>query len=249
VSGVLTTLLGGRAFAEKFGSATASVVALHGWARSRNDWSASLSGFDALALDLPGFGAAPAPESGWSTAEYAAFVADVLAELDRPVLVGHSFGGRVAVHLAASRPELIRGLVLTGVPLYRSSASGSKPPLAYRLGRWAHRKGLIPEARMEALRQKHGSADYRNAQGVMREVLVKSVNEDYGDQVAAIAATDVPVRLVWGEGDTAAPPWMAEKALATLGPRATLTVVPGAAHLLQTGLDAPLATAISELLA
>jgi pimeloyl-ACP methyl ester carboxylesterase len=245
---VLTTLLGGRAFAERFGAEN-HVVALHGWARSRADWTPVLGGFDALALDLPGFGAAPPPESGWSTAEYADFVADVLAELDRPVLVGHSFGGRVAVHLVAKRPELVRGLVLTGVPLYPLAATGSRPKLAYRLGRWAHRKGLLPEARMEALRQRHGSADYRAARGVMREVLVKAVNEDYSAQVEAVAATDVPVRLVWGEHDTAAPVWMAERARDVLGDHATLTVVPGASHLLETGLGGALQTAIRELLA
>ena len=59
---VLTTLLGGRAFAERYGESPAKVVALHGWGRTRADWNATLQGYDALALDLPGFGATPAPD-------------------------------------------------------------------------------------------------------------------------------------------------------------------------------------------
>jgi len=248
---VLTTLLDGRAFAEKLGQGAPAVVALHGWARTRADWTSTLEGYDALALDLPGFGATPAPEPGpgaaWGSPEYADWLAAILEGLDRPVIVGHSFGGRVGVQLAARRPELVRGVVLTGVPLYKPPATG-KPKLAYRLGRALHARGLVPESRMEALRQKYGSEDYRNARGVMRDVLVKVVNEDYTEQVAQIAAgPDLPVRMVWGEHDTAAPTWMPQRALETLGDRARLTVVPGSAHLLDAALVAALRSAIEEL--
>ena len=86
---VLTTLLGGRAFAERFGESPAKVVALHGWGRTRADWNATLQGYDALALDLPGFGATPAPDSGWSTSEYAEWVGECLDEV-----VSSGEGGR-----------------------------------------------------------------------------------------------------------------------------------------------------------
>ena len=114
LAGVLTTLLGGRAFAERHGESPAKVVALHGWGRTRADWNATLQGYDALALDLPGFGATPAPDSGWSTSEYAEWVGECLDEVvssggERPVLVGHSFGGRVAVRLAATIPSWSAG--------------------------------------------------------------------------------------------------------------------------------------------
>jgi pimeloyl-ACP methyl ester carboxylesterase len=245
---VLTTLLDGRAFAERYGEGEPAAVALHGWARNRNDWSAVLTGLDlpALALDQPGFGATPAPDSAWGSPEYADWLAAILETLvDRPVLVGHSFGGRVAVQLAATRPELVRGVVLTGVPLYRSSAQGSKPRLAFRMARSAYANGLIGEERMEQLRRRFGSEDYRNAHGVMRDVLVRTVNEEYTAQVEAMGAAGVPTRLVWGEGDTAAPIWMAARAGEALG--VTPTIVPGAAHQIGSGLVAALRTAIEEL--
>lgn len=244
---MLTTLLDGHAFAERFGRGEPRVVALHGWARNRADWTTTLEGYDALALDLPGFGATPAPGEVWGSPEYAAWVARILRDLHRPVLVGHSRGGGFAVQLAATHPELVGGIVLTGVPLYRPPSTG-RPKLSFRVARALHKRGLIPESRMEAMRQRYGSADYRNARGIVRDIFVKVVNEDYAEQVAAIAAgPDLPVRLVWGEHDTAAPTWMADRAVETLGDRARLTVVPGSAHLLDAALVAALRTAIDEL--
>jgi pimeloyl-ACP methyl ester carboxylesterase len=151
-------------------------------------------GYDALSLDLPGFGATPEPEAGWTTADYAAWLAEILAGLDRPVLLGHSFGGRIAVQLAALRPELVSGLVLTGVPLLRRQGTG-RLAWQYRLVRTLHQRGLVGDRRMDAMREKYGSADYRAAQGVMREVLVKAVNESYDAQLAALGAAGVPVRM------------------------------------------------------
>jgi pimeloyl-ACP methyl ester carboxylesterase len=221
-------------------------VTLHGWARTRADWQETLDGYDALALDLPGFGATPAPDTGWSTAEYAVWVREILIDLDRPVLVGHSFGGRVAVHVAASAPELVRGVVLTGVPLLRGASPG-KSPVGFRVMRALHRRGLIGEARMEAMRRKRGSADYNAAQGVMRDVLVKAVNENYADELDAMRAHGVPVAMVWGEHDTAAPVEMAQLVQELLGDGAELVVVPGSAHLLDQPLAQELRAAIERL--
>lgn len=244
---MLTTLLGGRAFAERFGQAPATVVALHGWGRTRQDWNATLQGYDALAPDLPGFGATPPPDTGWSTAEYAGWIREILADLDRPVLVGHSFGGRIAVRIGATDPELVRGIVLTGVPLLRPQASGSaRPPLGYRVARALNRKRLLSDGRMETLRRKRGSADYNAAQGVMREVLVRAVNEDYGPELDAIAGNGLPVAMVWGEHDTAAPVDMARLAHQRLGASADLTVVPGSAHLLDGSLSTEIRGALDR---
>ncbi|WP_308196029.1 alpha/beta fold hydrolase [Nocardioides bruguierae] len=246
---MLTTLLGGRAFAEKTGSGPTRVVALHGWARTRADWAPVLADTDALALDLPGHGATPEPDAAWGAAEYADFVIEVLETLDRPVLAGHSFGGRVAITVAAKRPDLVRGVVLTGVPLLRKQPTGGgrKPALGYRVMRALHRRGLVGDDKMEQLRRKHGSADYANARGVMREILVKLVNEDYREELVTVAEHGVPVAMVWGEHDTAAPVPMAREALDLLGEVATLTVVPGSAHLLDAALVAELQQAIAVL--
>lgn len=230
-------------FGERFGP-TAPVLALHGWGRSRCDWTGVLAATGGLALDLPGFGAAPPPPAAMGAAGYAQAVEPVLETLgSRAVVVGHSFGGRVAVHLAARRPEAVGGLVLTGVPLLRLPRTKSRVSRRYRLVRLARRLRLVPEEALEQARRRYGSADYRAATGVMREVLVRVVGESYEEQLAALGC---PVRLVWGEDDPVVPPAVAERALDLLT-AGTLTVLPGVGHDVPAEAPGDLAAAIGEL--
>jgi pimeloyl-ACP methyl ester carboxylesterase len=224
----------GKILAERTGEGPVSVIGLHGWARSREDLAGSLAGLDALAVDLPGFGLSPEPPTAWGTWEYADQVAEVIRGLDRPqVLLGHSFGGRVAVKLAAASPELVCGVVLTGVPLLHRQPAGARPAVPFRLARWGRRHGLLSEARMEIFRQRYGSQDYRRATGVMRSVLVRVVNESYEDDLARITC---PVELVWGSNDTVIPVQVARDACALIRD-ARLQVIEGSGHM--TPLSAP----------
>lgn len=251
----------GQVFGVQTGSATPSVLALHGWARSHRDFDAVIGSgrdgdreLDAVALDLPGFGASPPPPQPWGSAEYAAVVAAALTDLKEQspplVVLGHSFGGRVSLHLAASRPDLVRGLVLTGVPQLVREGAGARrrprPSSAFRVARALHRVGLLSERRMEAARQRHGSADYRAAQGIMRQVLVRVLSESYEEQLAALRC---PVAMVWGDDDTAAPLAGAEAAAAMVPGGASLDVVPGAGHLTPLTAPAALRAAVERLLA
>jgi len=231
---VITTLAGGRVLAEKHGATPPTVVALHGWARDGTDFGTIVSGLDAVCVHLPGFGPAPAPDDAWGSEDYAELVAEAIAAYAPVIIVGHSFGGRIAARLAARRPELVRGLVLTGVPLLRLQAPVA-PPWGYRLARWANRRGLLSDERMDALRNARGSADYRAAQGVLRGVLVRVVNETYDDELDALASGTVPVRFVWGELDTAAPTEAGRRAAERVG--SPFRVVPGSAHLLEGDLE------------
>ena len=220
----------GDVFGEQHGAAPARVLALPGWMRKRADFDAVLDGLDAIALDLPGFGgASPPPATALGSAGYAELVAPALdACTDGVVVLGHSYGGRVALQLAAAQPARIGALVLTGVPRLLPPAVTSTPSASFRLVRWLHRHGLVSDARMEGRRRRSGSADYRNADGVMRDVLVAAVNEDYADLLPRITC---PVELVWGDDDTAAPLAMAQRAEPRFAGPTTLTVVPGAGHL------------------
>ena len=226
----------GAVFATTYGDGPPAVLGLHGWARRARDFDRVFAGLDAAALDLPGFGASPPPPDAWGSPDYATAVAEVIEELAQPtmplVVVGHSFGGRVAVHLAAARPDLVRAVVLTGVPLLRPPGAASRrpPALAFRVGRALHRAGLVREPQMERLRQRYGSRDYAAATGVMRDILVRVVNESYEAPLRAITC---PVEMAWGELDDVAPLAVAEAA-AALCATATVTCCPGAGHLTLT---------------
>jgi len=227
----LRALADGALFAEAFGEAPPRVLALHGWARRGSDFGRSLADFDALALDLPGFGASPAPSEPIGAEGYARMILPVLAEFDEPpVVIGHSFGGRVAVCLAAAHPDRVGPLVLTGSPLVRL-APARRPPFVFRALRFMNRLGLLTDVRMDQIRSRRGSADYRAASGVMRDILVKVINEDYEEQLRQIRSR---VHLIWGEEDREVPPVVAEKALRVMrqaGVAAELEILPGVGHL------------------
>lgn len=225
------------------------VLALHGWGRDHRDFSLTLTkpepAVGAIAVDLPGFGGTPAPDVAWGSPDYARALDPILEAMEsQVVLIGHSFGGRVAVHLAATRKERVAGVVLTAAPLYRPPGARQKAPLQFRAVRRLAKSGLVSEARLEAYRQRYGSADYRAASGVIREILVKVLTEEYGD---AIAAIDCPVELVWGDNDTAAPLAVAERIRDTLPKGANLVVCPGAGHMTPMTAPAELRAAIERL--
>ncbi len=231
---MITSLAGGRVLAEKHGATPPKVVALHGWARDGGDFAMIVSGLDAVSIHLPGFGPAAPPDEVWGTDDYADLVAEAIAAFAPVVIVAHSFGGRVAVQLAAKRPELVSGLVLTGVPLVRL-APASQPPLAFRFARWANARGLVSDRRMDALRNARGSADYRAAHGVMRGIMVRAVNENYDEALAALSINPVPKRFVWGADDTAAPTEAGRVAAERAG--APFRTIDGCAHLLTGDLE------------
>lgn len=246
---MLRALAGGTLFGESWGPSPARVLALHGWERTHDDFSPVFgdggAGVGVVAPDLPGFGATPPPPEPWGSAQYAESLRPLFAEpkdaadadestppgtlIAPAVVVGHSFGGRVAVALAAEHPDLVAALVLTGVPLLhsRSGKGGKKVAPGYRMVRGLRRAHLVSEDRLELARQRYGSADYRRAQGVMRGVLVKLLAERYEDRLARLHC---PVELVWADDDTEAPLEVALE-VEELVPQAVLTRCGPVGHL------------------
>jgi len=239
-------------FGESYGAGTARVVWLHGWARSAGDFAVAAStladrGVASVALDLPGFGASPLPEVAGGARHYAGLVVPALRSLaDEPlVLVGHSFGGTVAAVVASTHPDAVRSLVLTGAPLIRR-ASTKKAPFAYRSQRWLHAKGLLSDERVEAARQKYGSTDYRRAHGLLRDVLVASVNESYETELATLS---LPVDFVWGELDGDVPVDVAARAGELVRGEHTLRVITGVGHMVPLETPDELVDAVTRALA
>ncbi len=248
---MLRVFADGRLFGDKTGAGVPWVLALHGWQRTHADFGAVLSPpdggpvLDAYAPDLPGFGASPAPPAGWASGAYAEVVGELLGEMaPHVVVVGHSFGGRVALRLAARFPDRVAALVLTGAPVAPRPAGtkAPRPARAFRVGRALHRAGLVRDTRMEALRHKYGSTDYRQAQGILRQVLVANLAEDYSADLKRITC---PVELLWGREDTEAP-LAGAGVLATLMPSARLTILDGVGHLVPVEAPADLRAVVER---
>ena len=226
-----------RLFGEAYGPNEARVIWLHGWGRRAQDFALAANalaerGIGSVALDLPGFGASPAPEVAGGARLYAELVLPALQEIaSQPVvLIGHSFGGTVAVVLASEHPELVSSLVLVGSPVVRVP-SATRSPFAYRVVRWLARRRLVGEERLERARQKYGSTDYKRAQGIMRDVLVASVNESYEPELARLT---MPVAFLWGERDLDVPFAIATTASTLVTGPASLRELPGIGHLVPT---------------
>jgi len=180
-------------------------------------------------LDFPGFGESPLPPEPWGTADYADAAAEWLAGLGatRRIWIGHSFGTRVGLQLAARHPDAVQGLFLiaaAGLPPQRSLAAQIRITArrcAFRIAR-----SLTPEGPgRDRLRERFGSADYRQA-GQMRPILVKAVSENLTDVARAVRC---PTVLVYGENDRETPPDIGER-LQGLIPKAQLHVLRGFDH-------------------
>jgi pimeloyl-ACP methyl ester carboxylesterase len=222
------------------------LVFLHGWRLSRE----SLRGVGILfqdafrvhLIDLPGFGDLPAPPPDWDTIKYADLLQAYLSShVTGPVvLIGHSFGGRVALRLAARRLPQIAGLVLMAVP--GLPARGCSRARLRRIGIRTLRRALVSMRTLTGPgplawhTKRYGSKDYLAA-GELRSVFVRVVNEDLTESARA---STCPVLLVYGSDDTESPSELAFRYASLMDGRATIDVLPHKDHHLYAGTGAHL---------
>ena len=113
----LQLLKDGKTFAD-INSEKPKICFLHGWGGSSSDFSLITNNFESIAIDLPGFGKSKEPESSMNPKEYAEYIINLIPDTVE-VLVGHSFGGKVAVHMSFMKNY--KNLVLIGSPLIRKT--------------------------------------------------------------------------------------------------------------------------------
>lgn len=103
---------------EEAGGGEPALLFVHGWCCNRSYFAPQIAHFGArhrvIALDQRGFGQSDAPTQDYTIEGFADDLAWLCGELGvaRPVLVGHSLGGAVALATAARRPELPRAVAL-----------------------------------------------------------------------------------------------------------------------------------------
>lgn len=215
--------------------ASCLIIWAHGWGRSREDFRPFVQSLSQrashLLLDFPGFGASPLPPGIWGTADYANAMVDIVKahrNFKKIIWVGHSFGGRVGIQLAARNPELIDGMFLiAGAGLPRKRTMPGKLKYWTRIYTYKTLKNiaLILGMNVESLRFKFSSADYKSA-GLLRPIFLKLVHEDLSEQARQIKC---PVNMIYGAEDKDAPPDIGER-LSKLIKNSRFEVLPGHDH-------------------
>ncbi len=214
------------------------VVLLHGWGSNITLFEGMTAilekKYRVLAMDMPGFGESDEPTEPWCVDDYVDFVLEFLREYDvkKLILLGHSFGGRVIIKMCARElPFEVEKVILVdaaGVKPEKTASQKAKQSI-YKATKNVYSSALVqklfPDA-LENLRRKNGSADYNAASPIMRQTLVKVVNEDLCDLMPCVTA---PTLLVWGSADDATPLSDAKK-MESLMPEAGLVVFEGAGH-------------------
>lgn len=187
------------------------VVVLHGWG-ARMETVEPIHRhlekfFTVYSLDMPGFGGSDEPPHAWGSDDYKDTVNRFLDSLaiENPILIGHSYGGKVSIRLAAERR--VNKLILVDSAGIRPTRTAGYylRVYSYKAAKAVLRLPVVKQLfadTAEQFKNRMGSEDYRNASGVMRQTLVRSVNEDVRELLPLIKA---PTLLVWGENDTATP--------------------------------------------
>lgn len=178
------------------------IVLLHGWNQNIEMMDPIGRGlqdhFKITLIDLPGFGNSAEPPFGWEIFDYDEAIAKLLKKLKikKPIIIGHSFGGRLAIIYAAKRE--VSKLILLASPFRRTNKKATIKIKIYKL----LKKVPLLNRYQEYFKKRIGSRDYRNATPIMRNVLVNVVNTNLTDYIHLIKC---PTLLIWGSEDEEAP--------------------------------------------
>lgn len=199
------------------------ILLLHGW--GQNIEMMKMLGdnfsdrFRITILDLPGFGLSDEPKSAWNISDYSDMLNEFnnKLEIKKPIIIGHSFGGRLAIRYSANHP--VEKVVLFGAPCIRIN---EPLPLSVKLLKSVKKLPLMNNLG-EYMKKYIGSRDYKAASPIMRQTLVNVVNEDLSMYAKKI---EEPTLLIWGQNDTEAP-LNAARELEKIMIDAALIVLPG----------------------
>lgn len=192
---------------------------LHGWGSSIEPWrgimNSLIGNHRVVALDFPGCGKSDILIEPWNANDYADFVLEFMKKvnLNNPVLVGHSNGGRIIMKLCGEKgvtPPKIIFIDAAGIKPKKSFKKQMKIR-TFKTVKWCltrpviknHTENLLKEAR-----NYFGSSDYNSAPEVMRKTMVTLINEDMTPIVSKIKC---PTLLIWGDKDSDTPLYMAHK--------------------------------------
>ena len=170
---------------------------LHGYLSCKESWSAQIAYFSKFykvtAIDFLGFGKSGALTQPFSVGDYAQWLKEILMALgiEKPHVLAHSFGCRVAVKLASENPKAFDKIVLTGpagVILKRGFRYKAKVKM-YR---------FVRKIAPKFAEKRFGSKEYRSLSPIMKESYKKIVNEDLRGCASKVHS---PTLIVEGSAD------------------------------------------------
>lgn len=214
------------------------MVILHGWGLSGKTFVSLVlvlkkQGYSVFAPDMPGFGDTQMPEKPLTLTDYAKFLDDYLQihMIEHPILIGHSFGGRVSLKFNELYLNRVRVLILSGTPGF-TPIPKKKLLLFITLAKIGKLLFSIPPLSLmqDAVRRWYyyavGAKEFFRAEGTMRETFKHIVKEDL---VLSMEAVDIPTLLLWGEYDIIVPVSIAERMHRMIA-GSELIVIPEADH-------------------
>lgn len=195
---------------EKKGSGS-EILILHGWGTSLESFRAIIDDLaktnTVYALDFPGFGMSDEPNTPWDVKDYALFTKKFMdtMSLDNPVLLSHSFGGRVSIILSAQYH--FDKIILAGCAGIKPARSMKYYGKVYTYKTIKHMFKVFPfniilKDFMSLYKSKAGSSDYNAASEMMKKVFIRVINEDLQKYMPSINSSTL---LLWGDKDTATP--------------------------------------------
>lgn len=180
------------------------VVFLHGWGSNSPLWFSSTlplteKGYELFFIDLPGFGKSQTPKKPFNLDDYARIVLNFLqkVEIAQPILVGHSFGGKISIRIASKKAIKLTGLVLvdsSGLP-HTSFATQTKIRIAKTI-RPIMKLPFMQGIRSHLLRFS-GSDDYI-AHPELKETFVHIIREHIEFELPRIEDKTL---ILWGGND------------------------------------------------
>lgn len=213
------------------------VILLHGWLASLETMAplakSLAKSFKVYSVDIIGFGKSDLPDEPLNTNDFGNFLKEFInkLEIQNPILIGHSNGGRTILNYAGRNLGKINKIVLidsAGIIPKR------KPKYYIKMYTFKLLKNIfkiLPKTQMfnnikERALSKFGSSDYKNSPEILKRTMSIILNED---QKYLMPNIKVPTLLIWGDKDTATP-LEDGKTMEKLIPDSGLVVYEGAGH-------------------
>lgn len=182
------------------------IFILHGWTTDTNLWKPFISklkktGFSPTLMRIPGL-TAPL-DRAWNLDDYVSWFKHETRGIKNPIVIGHSFGGRIAIRYDIKNPNTIKKLILI-------DSAGIRPSsVASRFKRFSFEtfakigKTITKNPKARNLLYKFArEQDYLQASDLLKQTMVNVISQDQKSEIEYIKA---PTLIIWGAQDKTTP--------------------------------------------